>query len=160
MNDLEEMLSDFADLAKKVSSSDYQWGMNKLLAFKRLVLSQLPFGEGDRVAIADSWRGPERGGWWPHREWMRPGQTGTVREIDIYPDSLRLRAVTKFDTEWELSDWPADNGRRFNRLFDYDGVTPRDRRHVFHFQVEHLRAATAADKPFGCPVDASWAVSS
>ena len=134
----------------KVSASDLRYAMECRAAWKQLAIRQLGFSEGDRVAIRDGFTCPMDSGWARHHEWMRPGQTGVVQEIGIDPRDLHVWALTMFDTEWTVSTWDGKT-HRYNSMMDHDGVTPKDRRHVFYFAAKHLRPATEDDAPFSMP---------
>jgi len=149
---LDEGLEALDALFKITHSHDFRYQIEKLESFKRLVLSGLPFQVGGKVAISDSFRGPTQKspGWWPSREFLKPGHTGTVKKIDIRPSDTTLFAEIIWDDEWTISE-RGDSVHRYDDLAAYDGVTPEDRRHVYMFSVKHLRAATADDHPFLMP---------
>lgn len=140
-------------LAEIINDQDFRYSLRKLYAYRKRVLDSVGFGVGDRVVITETWRGVGKdSGWWPYRECMQPGQTGVVGRIEIYPDNCSLHADMRWDDEWSLStDLHTGTGKRYDSLTDYDGVTPKDRRHVFMFPVKHLRLATAADRPLLMP---------
>jgi hypothetical protein len=145
---LDELLEHVAAIGK-IRELDYE--LRCMKAWKALAAKQIGFGEGDRVAICPSWTPPRDSGWGHYFECMAPGQVGTVRELIIDPERLRVSALTMWDTEW--STWTDMRGalRRTSSLRDRGDTRDVDRRHVFYFPVEHLRLANDDDHALQMP---------
>jgi hypothetical protein len=142
-----EQMLEAAESLSKISRYDVQYGMKKLRAWRRLALAGLPFAEGDRVAIADTFRPIESSsGWWSYRECLVPGQTCTVRSFDIRPDDDRPRVFAEImlDTEWSVGgNWPSAP-----RYY----ISEPQRRHLFMFWVGELRPLCEHDEALPLPV--------
>lgn len=108
------------------------------------------FAVGDRVALRDDYRITYRGsGYWCYRECLVPGAPATVAEITFNKFSGQWQALVKFDAEWSVHE----GERRYDALIECNGKTA-DERHLFSFDIDELRHATADDVAPAMPIAA------
>jgi hypothetical protein len=98
----------------------------RVLAIVDTALAQLPFREGDRVALVRDLQIPRNDGWYHCRHFLVQGAVGTVREV-VHSGGDHFTFYVRFDDE----SWVDDRGEVH--------ATAEENRHVFGFREGELR---------------------
>jgi hypothetical protein len=145
-------------LKQAPSVNDLRWEIEKAAAIRAWCLRQVGVGEGDRVLIRRDLGIHRASGWWPYREALAEGATGTVVDIDFNPYSDDGRgawqAQVRLDREWSYSETLGQrfwHGRADETPQGYEPPSsyerenyPDGRRHVFAIRVDDLEVVGRA----------------